>query len=200
MSTYSEHGNLNPNDPMYYAPRWLRERSAFRLSPSSETNSDRPRLPVTSSPSFDSLCEEAVSKALRSPLDPEVIHEPEGFVRELDRRIALINVAGRFAAAVGVAALVALFFVIMVPTSRGYARQPDGGASSFSGLLQSMKTALYLTPRREDDSKPALSEFQSLLASTKTSQPVNTPEQSETLLRQFVQWRQKTDSTEAPQQ
>ena len=200
MSTYSEHGNLNPNDPMYYAPRRLRETSALRLSPSSEPSSDRPRLPVTSSPSFDALCEEAVSKALWSPLDPEVIHEPEGFVRELDRRIALINVARRLAAAVGVAALVALFFVIMVPTSRGYARQPGGGASSFSGLLQSMKTAFYQPPRREDDLKPALSEFQSLLASTKTSQPVITPEQSETLLRQFVQWRQKTDSTEAPQQ
>jgi hypothetical protein len=200
MSTYSEHGDLNPNDPMYYAPRRLRETSALRLSPSSEPSSDRPRLPVTSSPFFDALCEEAVSKALWGPLDPEVIHEPEGFVRELDRRIALINVAGRLAAAVGVAALVALFFVIMVPTSRGYARQPDGGASSFSGLLQSMKTAFYQPPRREDDLKPALSEFQSLLASTKTSQPVNTPEQSETLLRQFVQWRQKTGSTEAPQQ
>ena len=197
MSTYSEHGNLNPNDPMYYAPRWLRERSAFRLSPSSETNSDRPRLPVTSSPSFDASYKEAVSKALRSPLDPEVIHESPGFVLELDRRIALISVAGRFAAAFGISALAALFFAIMV---RDYARQPDGGASSFSGLLQSMKTALYLTPRREDNSKPAFSEFQSLLASTKTSQPVNTPEQSETLLRQFVQWRQKPDSTEAPQQ
>jgi hypothetical protein len=196
MSTYSEHGDLNPNDPMYYAPRRLRETSALRLSPSSEPSSDRPRLPVTSSPFFDALCEEAVSKALWSPLDPEVIHAPEGFVR----RIALINVAGRLAAAVGVAALVALFFVIMVPTSRGYARQPDGGASSFSGLLQSMKTAFYQPPRREDDLKPALSEFQSLLASTKTSQPANTPEQSETLLRQFVQWRQKTGSTEAPQQ
>jgi hypothetical protein len=191
MSTHSEHGNLNPNDPLYYAPR-----SALRLSPSSEPSSDRPRLPVSSPPSFDAFCEEAVSKALWSPLDPEVIHEPKGFVRELDR----INVAGRFAAAVGVAALVALFFVIMVPTSRGYARQPDGGASSFSGLLQSIKAAFYQPPRIGDDLKPALSEFQSLLASTKTSQPVYTPEQSETLLRQFVQWRQKTGSTEAPQQ
>ena len=199
MSTYSEHGNLNPNDPMYYAPRWLRERSALRLSPSSEPSSDRPRLPVTSSPFFDALCEEAVSKALWSPLDPEVIHEPEGFVRELDRRIALINVARRLAAAVGVAALVALFFVIMVPTSRGYARQPGGGASSFSGLLQSMKTAFYQPPRREDDLKPALSEFQTILASPQTSQAVTTHEQSGTVLQQFLQWRQKPDSTGARQ-
>jgi hypothetical protein len=199
MSTYSEQGDLNPNDPMYYAPRWLRERAAFRLSPSSETSSERPRGPVSSSSPFDGLREEAVLEALRRPLDPEVIHEPPGFVRELDRRTALINVGGRFAAAVGVAALVALFFVIMVPAARDYARQPEGGASSFSGILQSIRTALYQPSRRDDDSKPALAEFQTILASTRTSQTVITQEQSETLLQQFMQWRQKPGSTGAPQ-
>jgi hypothetical protein len=111
----------------------------------------------------------------------------------------LISVAGRFAAAVGVSALVALFFVSMVPVSRDYARQPDGGASSFSGILQSIRTALYQPSRRDDDSKPALSEFQTILASTRTSPPVMTHEQSETLLQQFLQWRQKPDSTETSQ-
>jgi hypothetical protein len=196
MSTYSEHGNLNPNDPMYYAPRWLRERSALRLSPSGEPSSERLRGPVSSSPAFDGLLEEAVPRALRRPLDPEVIHESPGFVRELDRRVALIRVAGRFAAAVGISALVALFFAIMV---QDYARQPDGGASSFSGILQSIKTAFYQPPRREDDLKPALSEFQTILASTRTSQAVITHEQSETVLQQFLQWRQKSGSTGAPQ-
>jgi len=200
MSSLSEQDHLNPNDPRYYAPRWLRERSALRLSPSSETNSERARLPVSSSPSFNALYEEAVSKALQSPLDPEVIHESPEFVNELDRQLALIRVARRFAAAVGIAALVALFFVIMVPASRDYARPADGGASSFSGIWQSIRTALYQPPRRDDDAKPALSEFQTLLASTRTSPPVITHEQSETLLQQFLQWRQKPDSTEAPQQ
>jgi hypothetical protein len=200
MSSLSEQDHLNPNDPRYYAPRWLRERSALRLSPLSEAGSERALLPVSSSPSFNALYEEAVSKALQSPLDPEVIHEPAGFVNELDRRIALITVASRFAAAVGIAALVAMFFVIMVPASRDYARPADGGASSFSGILQSIRTALYQPPRRDDDAKPALSEFQTLLASTRTSPPVITHEQSQTLLQQFLQWRQKPDSTEAPQQ
>jgi len=63
----------------------------------------------------------------------EVMHEPPGFVRELDRRMAILSVAGRFAAAIGVSAIVALFFVIMVPASRDYARQPEGDASSVSG-------------------------------------------------------------------
>jgi hypothetical protein len=199
MSTYSEQDYLNPNDPTYYAPRWLRERSALRLIPSSETGSERPGRPVSSSPPFNGLPEEAVPEALLRPLDPEVIHEPPGFVRELDRRIALISVAGRFAAAVGVSALVASFFVIMVPASRDHARQPDGGASSLSGILQSIKTAFYQPPRRDDVSKPALSEFQTILASTRTSQTVITHEQSETLLQQFLQWRQKPGSTGAPQ-
>jgi hypothetical protein len=212
MSTYSERGHLNPNDPTYYAPRWLRERSAFRLSPSSDPSYERPRGPVSSSPAFDGLLEEAssstafdglleeaVPEVLRRPLDPEVIHEPPGFVRELDRRTALINVAGRFAAAVGISALVALFFAVMVPASRDYARQPDGGASSFSAILQSIKTAFYQSPLGVDESKPALSEFQKVLASTRTSQDVTTHEQSEMLLQQFLQWRQKPDSTGAPQ-
>jgi len=199
MSAYSEQDHLNPNDPTYYAPRWLRERSKLRLSASSETSSGRPRRPVSSSPPFDGLLEEAVPEALRRPLDPEVIHEPPGLVRELDRRIALISVAGRFAAAVGVSALVALFFAIMVPASRDYARQPDGGASSFSGILQSIKTVFYQPPRKDDKAKPALSEFQTILASTPNNQAVITHEQSETLLQQFLQWRQKPSLTGAPQ-
>ncbi len=95
MSTYSEQDYLNPNDPTYYAPRWLRERSKLRLIPPSETSSERPGRPVSSSPPFNGLLEEAVPEALLRPLDPEVIHEPPGFVRELDRRIALISVSSR---------------------------------------------------------------------------------------------------------
>jgi len=63
--------------------------------------------------SFDSQLESAVSDALRHPLDPEIMHEPG-----LESRKALWTIAARFAAAVGVAALVALFFVVAVPGSR----------------------------------------------------------------------------------
>ena len=197
MSTYSEQDYLNPNDPAYYAPRWLRERSKLRLPPPSERGFDRRRRPV-SSIAFDGLPEEAVPEALRRPLDPEVIPEPPEFAHELDRRTALINVAVRFAAAVGVSALVALFFAIMVPVSRDFARQPAGGASSFSGILQSI-TAFYQPPQKHDASKPAASELQTVLTSPLTNQAVITHEQSEALLQQFLQWRQKPGSTGAPQ-
>src|SRR4030088_3799342 len=98
MSTLNERDHLNPNDPTYYAPRWLRERSEQRISPSRETGSG-PRRPVSSPPSFDALLEDTVSEGLRLPLDPEVIPEISGFVPELAGRIVFLRVAGRFAPA-----------------------------------------------------------------------------------------------------
>ena len=145
----------------------------------------------------NSLLEEAVAESLRHPLDPEIMHEPPGFVRELDRRMAILSVAGRFAAAIGVSAVVALFFVIMVPASRDYARQPDTSGTSASGVLQSLKTALSQPRPKDDDLKPALSEFQTILATTPAPQPVSR-EESETLLNQFVQWQQQPPPATKP--
>jgi len=190
MSTASEQDPLNPNDRLYYAPRWLRERSETALSPAPEPGSESLPRPSSTPHSFDTLLEEAVAESLRHPLDPEVMHEPPGFVRELDRRMAILSVAGRFAAAIGVSAVVALFFVIMVPASRDYARQADGSGTSVTGVLQSLRTALSQPRQKDDESKPALAEFQTILASPPASQPV-TREESETLLQQFVQWQQQ---------
>jgi hypothetical protein len=154
------------------------------------------------------LLEEAVAESLRHPLDPEVMHEPPGFVRELDRRMAILSVAGRFAAAIGVSAIVALFFVIMVPASRDYAKQPDGDASSVTGILQSVRTALSQPRQRDDELKPALSEFQAILASPSPQAaspqaapaplPVAREESESSLLQSFVQWQQKPPSPSAP--
>ena len=218
MSSLSDQDHLNPNDQLYYAPRWLRERTEpqpaspappeKRSQSSPEKRSQSLGRPNQPPPSFDALLEEAVAESLRHPLDPEVMHEPPGFVRELDRRMAILSVAGRFAAAIGVSAIVALFFVIMVPASRDYARQPDGDASdasSVSGMLQSVRTALSQPRQRDDELKPALSEFQAILASPPAPQPVSPPaaqsvtrEESDSLLQSFVQWQQKPTSSTAP--
>ena len=213
MSSLSDQDHLNPNDQLYYAPRWLRERTepqpAAPASPEKRSQSSpekksqslgRPNQPP---PSFDALLEEAVAESLRHPLDPEVMHEPPGFVRELDRRMAILSVAGRFAAAIGVSAIVALFFVIMVPASRDYAKQPDGDASSVTGILQSVRTALSQPRQRDDELKPALSEFQAILASPSPQaapapQPVAREESESSLLQSFVQWQQKPPSPSAP--
>ena len=200
MSSLSEqdHGT-NPQDPAHYAPRWLRERSRSSLPPSRETTSEAARGPISVSASLDTQLENAVSDALWHPLDPEVIHEPPGFAAERDRRKALVTVTGRFAAAIGVAAIVALFFVFMIPASRDRALQADGSGSSFSAVMQSIKAAFYRPAQSDDDSKPALSEFRPILASTPADQPAITPEQSKDLLQKFVQWQQKPASAEAPQ-
>ena len=205
MSSVSDQDHLNPNDQLYYAPRWLRERAeplpALPAPPEKRSQSVvRPNPP---SHSFDALLEEAVAESLRHPLDPEVMHEPPGFVRELDRRMAILSVAGRFAAAIGVSAIVALFFVIMVPASRDYAKQPDGDASSVTGILQSVRTALSQPRQRDDELKPALSEFQAILASPSPQaapapQPVAREESESSLLQSFVQWQQKPPSPSAP--
>ncbi|QDW41304.1 hypothetical protein FFI89_031795 [Bradyrhizobium sp. KBS0727] len=182
MSTLSEQDHLNPRDPRYYAPRWLRERSGSRSL--QEAGADTPFSPA----SFDSELESAVSDALRHPLDPEVMHEP-GYSNELEPRTALRTITVRFAAAVGVSALVALFFVVIVPASR----QADGETSGASGIVQSIKTALF-QPGATDNAPPAATdEFQALLASAQASKPA--PQgQSGQLLKQFMQWRQKPNS------
>ena len=174
MSSVSEQEHLNPRDPLYYAPRSLRERSAMRGA-SSE--------PAFSPVSFDSQLESAVSDALRHPLDPELMHEPN-----LESKKALWTIAARFAAAIGVAALVALFFVVAVPGSR----QSDGepSTSTLSNVAQSIKNAL--SQSGEASQKPAINEFQALLASTPPSAPASS-EQDGQLLKQFMQWREKPD-------
>jgi hypothetical protein len=183
MSTLSEQDQLNPKDPRYYAPRWLRQKAGSQ--PVNETDRDTPFSPA----SFES--ESNVSHALLQRLDPEIMHEP-GY--ELDSGKALRSITVRFAAAVGIAAVVALFFVVVVPASR----QPaDGETASPTGIVQSIKTALFQSGETEaapsiaptTAPKPAREEPQAVAASAK-SNPATTG-QSGQLLNQFMQWRQK---------
>jgi hypothetical protein len=178
MSSVTEQDHLNPRDPLYYAPRWLRERSAtFR-----ETDAATALAPTA--PNYSSRLELAVSDALRHPLDPEVMREPE-------QEKPLWRVAARFAAAIGVAAVVALFFVIVVP---GVRQGSDGEASTALGLAQSIRAALF---QSDSSPKPAINDFQALLASTPPDAPSASDPQGQ-LLQQFIQWREKPDPA-APQ-
>jgi hypothetical protein len=160
-----EQDQPTPNDPLYYAPRRLRERL---------------ESPLNSEPLSNS-----VYQPLPRSLDPEVMQEVTALARDhVDRRKALFG-----AAAIGVSALAALFVVLMVHASQ----KPDAGAS-FAAAVQSLRA----TPPQQGDggSKPALSEFRGLLASTEAGQgaPHEQP-----VLQQFMQWRQKADTSETPQ-
>jgi hypothetical protein len=225
MSSMSEQNPMNPQDPLHYAPRWLRERpESARLSlvedtPPPPERTDRPVMPVTHH--LDSRLESAVFESLRHSLDPHVMREPPEFTRERDRRSVVLKIAARFAAATGVAAVVALFFVNIVPVSR----QPDA-SSSFVAAVQSMKTTAPLQPPiaapvaaatadlsgvkiEQADAKPdkadvnpmpALSQFQSLLTSSEaTPAPKTEVASDKALLQQFMQWNQKTAQPEKSQ-
>jgi len=190
MSSFSEQDPLNPNDPEFYAPPRLRERAAkLGLSLSQAERSE----PIRSSPislpaSLDIPPKNEVSDALWKPLAPEVINEPARLA--WDRRTAQLGVA---AAAAGVVTVVALLFVIMERAPR----QSDAGSTS-SEITRSTSTALPQSVQADVGSKPALAEFQALIASVPPSQPA-TRKQSQQLLQQFLQWRKKADTTETSQ-
>ena len=92
--------HLSPQDPVYYAPRPLRERSMSPLTPSREPRSE----PFSSSASFNNQFEPVASEGRSHVFEPE-----------RDRRMILTSVAARLAVAVGVSALVALFLALAVP-------------------------------------------------------------------------------------
>lgn len=182
--TIDQKAPLSPNDPAYYAPRIPRDLDAGKLPRLGETT--RPfRTPATSitDTTLDGQLESAVRDSLRHPLDPEAIEEPP----ELERG-GLLGVVGRFAAAVGAAAFVALLFVIVIPSLR---QQPNAEPSA-AEVIDSMKAAMSRSvPIAQPREVPSSTELQSIMASSSGSNPQVSPEESEALLRQFMQWQQK---------
>ncbi|WP_315812382.1 hypothetical protein [Bradyrhizobium sp. SZCCHNR2028] len=208
MSSLSEQNPMNPQDPLHYAPRWLRERpEAARLSLVGDNAkaAEAAERPASGQQGpLDARLETAVFESLRQSLNPQVMREPPDLERERDRRSVVFKVAGRFAAATGVAAVVALFFVNIVPVWR----QPDA-SSSFVAAVQSMKTLPPVAadvqdaktdqtsalPERVEPQAPALSQFKSLLADAPApTAEADTPEKP--MLQQFMQWNQKTGQME----
>jgi Sec-independent protein translocase protein TatA len=212
MSVANESEPTGPHDPLHYAPRRLREKPEPRLSAIDETRVARDkrldavigRNPSPPAP-LDSQLESAVYESLRRPLDPQLLGETRALARELERRGSLFGLTGRLAAAIGISAIIALFFVIMMP-----ARQPDS-AQSFSATVQSFTSALsqqqpqqqqpqQQQAQSDDARKPALAEFQSLLTASDSAQAAEreqTDKQGDKLLQQFLQWRQKNPTDPA---
>lgn len=180
--TIDQKAPLSPNDPAYYAPRVPRDLDAARLPRLGETT--RPfRPPATSitDTTLDGQLENAVRESLRHPLDPEAVEEPP----ELERG-GLLGVVGRFAAAVGAAAFVALLFVIVIPSLR---QQPSAEQSA-DEMIDSMKAAISKSePVVRAQAQPS-QEIQSMVAHSESSAPVS-HEDTEALLKQFMQWQQR---------
>jgi hypothetical protein len=189
MSRPDEPDPTNPDDLTYYAPRELRER-AKSVSLSQEVRSEPARSPISYRPSPDVRLKTPVY--LRRPPVPEVIHDAAGLEREL-RRAALFGLAGRFVTVAAFVTVVALLFIVMSPALR-----KSDASSTPSENTGSIKAALPQSSQEENGAKPALAEFQGVLASAPASKPA-TPEQPPQLLQQFLQWRQKAISTETSQ-
>ena len=182
-ATIDQKAPLSPNDPAYYAPRVPRDADAARLPRLGETPSYRPPATSITDTTLDGQLENAVFESLRHPLDPEAVEEPP----ELDQRGALLGVVGRFAAAIGAAAFVALLFVIVIPSLRQQSADPTAAE-----VIDSMKSALS---KSEPAAKPREAqpspELQSILASPAEGGAPVSHEESEALLKQFMQWQQK---------
>src|SRR5262249_34322514 len=185
----------NPQDPLHYAPpRRFTERTEPRLAAVVGDIQATDRVPrpeprqeplgrAVAPSALNAKLENAVYESLRRQIEPEVVPEPVDFKRERSQR-ALIGVVIGVAAAIVVSAAVAVVFVTMFPA----AKDKLPGASFATASSQ---------PRQLDTSKPALSEFRALLVAPEGGQAF-THEQSERLLQQFVQWRQKADSPDKP--
>jgi hypothetical protein len=197
----SKVGNSGPHHFIHYAWRRLRKRSETRLSrvEDPKNNPENSPAPVAGAapppaPFNSRLGTKAHDKADRSPrqrLDAQVGAELSELMRELQRPDAPFGVTARMAVMVGLLAFVALLFVIVMPNFR----QPDS-AASFSATVQQFTAALppRHQPPSEHATRPAIAEFHSLLAPSSEPATQADHDQSDELLRQFMQWRQKTNS------
>src|SRR5215468_5039684 len=175
---------LSPNDPAYYAPRVPRDADPTRLPALGETRAYRPPATSITDTTLEGQLENAVFESLRHPLDPEAVEEPAE-----DRRAGFLGVVGRVATAIGAAAFVALLFVIVIPSLR-----QQSGDPSAAEVIDSMKSALSkseLAARPQEPQPQASPELQSIQASPSEGGPQVSHEESEVLLKQFMQWQQK---------
>jgi hypothetical protein len=128
MSASSNQDQTTPHDPLYYAPRRLRERPRSPQSTLGEAQSELEAGVAERGTSIDTARDNAFYQSLRSPLEPEVMHKHSA---EWGRRKVLFG-----AAAIGFLVVVALFFVLVLHPS-----QEPNAAASFAAAAQSRNAA-----------------------------------------------------------
>jgi hypothetical protein len=171
ISSGSDTNPNDPNDPLHYAPRAMRNKASPQT---------RPVRPASSRSTFDEMLNEAVAKSRRHPLDPEIVYEPE------QPRVRF-GVASRVAAAIGGVAIIGLLFFSMIPKSQG--SDPTS---------QRSEPARAEAASAPEDSSALLQKFVQFEKSQEKSQDSGsagtaqtTPDDSQALLQKFVQWQQK---------
>jgi hypothetical protein len=148
-----------PNDPLNFAPRSVRSRASPQT---------KPVRPTSSRSGFDEMLTDAVAKSRPHPLDPEFVRQPE-------QRRARFSVASRFAAAIGVVAIIGVIFFMMIPKSQGSDPTSDGAAKA------------------SEDSQALLQKFVQFEKSKDPSDGAaqTSSDDSKMLLQKFMQWQQK---------
>jgi hypothetical protein len=194
MSAASEESPAkDPLDALYALSRRPTERAE---PPRLAAVSDAPPFqrvprpePSRSAGSLSERLENAVAASvavapIRRSFEPAIVPEPIDFKSEGRRRALIASVIG-VGAAVAVASVVALLFVNIFPKDR----DPD------QSIAAAVPPAAAQARQANDTSRAPLSQVRAPVVASDGGQNLN-HEQSERLLQQFVQWRQKAASTD----
>ncbi|WP_342733022.1 hypothetical protein [Bradyrhizobium sp. B117] len=150
MSGGRHESDIDPQDPMYYAPRDLRERTVQpTAAPRRSTESTAGGAPLQSPGNprrrdHSDVFSKAVAQAMHEAMEPM---EVPAALRNSGRS-ALLSVVVRFAIAAAVAGGIALILVIVIPASQRPGVQSND-ATSISSLWQSVKAAIGPAPQRK---------------------------------------------------
>jgi hypothetical protein len=201
MGPSEEAANNNALDALSALSRRPGERSEGRPAAVFEPPVARVPRPAPVRP--DRL-ENVVSEFVHRPIEPEMVPEPEDLRHDGMRRILISGVIG-LAAAVILTSVGALLFGSFFP------KQKDALQSFIAAAPPPPAHAQAQARAADDPSK--LGQFRALLTqgggsqgssqasshgSTPGASQASSPEQSEQLLREFEQWRQKAASTDKP--
>src|SRR5437899_1669124 len=162
MSDAKHEGYVGPNDPEYYAPRELRERSSSEQpSPTLMQNNDgwRPRMPTEGPPlqpfskpprrQDSEMFTKAVAQAMQEARDMAPVEAPS-VLRDLSGRRALLQQVIRFSIAVAIAASIATLLVMAIPSSQRPAGQDN---ASLAAAWQSVKSSVTPAPQQQPPQK-----------------------------------------------
>jgi hypothetical protein len=127
VSVTSELEPVGAHDPMHHSPRRSREEPEQRSAAADDVRALREKRsetvgrPISHLAPRDFRPENAAYQSLRRLLDSCAISETRARAPEMERRGTWFGVAGRLLVVIGVAAITAqLFFMVMPPV-----RQPD---------------------------------------------------------------------------
>jgi hypothetical protein len=156
MSDAKHEGYVGPNDPAYYAPRELRERTSSDQPGTMLMQNDdgwRPRMPTEGPPlqpfskparrQDSEMFTKAVAQAMQEARDSAPVEAPS-VLRDLSGRRALFQQVIRFSIAVAIAASIAMLLVMAIPSSQRPANQDN---ASLSAAWQSVKSSVLPAPQ-----------------------------------------------------